>query len=80
MELIYKGNTITLSGGTISFNGEPVKVNDSRTHTYKLNKTCISAEGGAAGLMSFLTECISDNFGLVWVNAVTEHMETLTSK
>jgi hypothetical protein len=74
----YKNNEIKLQDNTLYFNGEAVKTIENRKYTYKLNKTSISAEGNAAGLYDFIEDCIASSFGLVWVDQIVTHMETLT--
>lgn len=74
----YKGNKISLQNGILYFNGEAVKTIENRKYTYKLNKASISAEGNATGLYDFIEDCITSSFGLVWVDQIVTHMETLT--
>ena len=78
--MTYKGNIINATApGIIEINGKRVRILESKTHTYKLNKTSISAQGGAQGIMDFLSKCIAEQFGLVWVNAIIEHMERISA-
>lgn len=46
-------------GGFIKKN---IKVIDTPEYTYKIQKTQISAAGGAAGLYKFLSDCYKNNF------------------
>ena len=74
----YKGNTINaVTDNCIEFNNKPVRVIENGEYTYKFNKTSISAQGGAHGLARFMSECINDQFGLVWVDAIIAHMEKI---
>lgn len=77
--ITYKGNNIKLENEQIYFNGVPVPVRQLKGYTYKLNKTCISADGNAPGLYGFIVECIELNFMLVFVDQIIEHMEKLTA-
>ena len=74
----YKGNTINaVTDNCIEFNNKPVRVIENREYTYKFNKKSISAQGGATGLVKFMSECINDHFGLVWVDAIIAHIEKI---
>lgn len=77
--ITYKGNNIKLENEHIYFNGVPVPVRQLKGYTYKLNKTCISADGNAPGLYRFIVECVELNFMLVFVDQIIEHMEKLTA-
>lgn len=77
----YKGNTINVaSDNCIEFNNKPVRVIGNKEYTYKFNKASISAQGGAKGLTEFMSQCIEDNFGLVWVEAIVEHLAEITKE
>lgn len=76
----YKGNVIeAVANDRLMYNGKPVKVIENRKYTYKFNKTSISAEGGAHGLVEFMRECVETDFGLVWVDAIVEHIGKLVN-
>lgn len=77
--LTYKNYTIEHDENHIIINGEPVKVIENKTNTYKINKKCISAHRGAAGLYSFLKEMIDLDFGLVWVDNVITGAEKIAA-
>lgn len=81
MFIEYKNHRIELSeAGLLSFDNKPVKVVNNYRYAYKLNKTCISAQGGASGLYKFMEYHIMDNFALVWIDAIIEHMEKITKE
>lgn len=50
----YDGHTVELADGAIVFDGRKIRVDDTSGYTYKLLKTKILANGGAAGLFCFL--------------------------
>ena len=64
----------------IEFNGKRVKIIENNKYTYKFNKASISAQGGAAGLIEFMNECINEKFGLVWVDAIIEKMQRIAKE
>jgi len=77
----YKNNTINaVNDNCIEFNNKRVRVIDNREYTYKFNKASISAQGGANGLVEFISRCIADDFGLVWVEAIIGHMEKVAKE
>lgn len=61
----------TLKNNVLYYNGAAVPVRTIYSdYTYKINKTCISAYGGAAKLYEFIEDCILNSFGLIWVDAI----------
>lgn len=71
MKTIHRGTReFRLENGHLYYNGELVPVRTLWGYTYKINKTCISAHDGAEGLYKFIEECITENFGLVWIDAI----------
>ena len=78
--LSYKNHTITTDGDKIIIDGEAVKVTENPEYTYKINKTCISAQGGAQGLYDFLEDLIKEDFALCWAEAVIDGATKISSR
>lgn len=55
------------------------KVQDSKTHAYKVQKTQINARGGVSGLLSHFTYCLENDFAVsAWViNPVESILKTV---
>ena len=55
------------------------KVQDSSTHTYKIQKTQINACGGVSGIIDHFTRCIEKDFAVnAWViNPIETILETV---
>lgn len=78
---IHRGTReFRLEDNTLFYNNKPVPVRDLYGYTYKLNKTCISAQNGATGLYEFIEDCIINSFGLVWIDAIENKMRQLTRR
>lgn len=80
----YDGRTITVVDDTqLQFNSTVIRVTPSSEFTYKLNRKCISAIGGARGLYAFLEQVSAENryfnkhyplWSAVW-NIIFEHFK-----
>lgn len=68
----YAGHLFELINGEMVIDHKPVKVIESKSHTYKINKRSISAQGGAPGLYRFIEELAQMDFGRVWVKAIAD--------
>ena len=42
--------------------------------TFKVKKTKIKANGGINGLLNFIQNCISNDFGTCWINNIIKGM------
>lgn len=77
---VHRGTRVfMLKDNTLFYNGLPVKVKENFDYTYKINKTCISAQGGATGLYNFIEDCILNSFGLVWIDSIESAMKRITT-
>lgn len=73
----YNGNIIALTGNKIMFNENEIKTRYNKSYTYKLTKTGISTYD-VNELFRFIEECIAENFGLIWIDSIINHMEKIT--
>lgn len=78
--LSYKNHTITTDGDKIIIDGEAVKVIENPEYTYKINKTCISAQGGAQGLYNFMEDLIREDFARCWTEAVIDGAARISAR
>ena len=50
-----------------------IRVRDSADYRIQINKRTLNANGGARGAFCFLSDCIRQDFMLVYVNKVIEN-------
>lgn len=81
MRTIHRGTReFRLEDGRLYYNGTPVPVRELYGHTYKINKTCISAHGGAEGLYNFIEECITTQFAACWIDAIESGIKRIIAR
>ena len=51
-----------------------IKIIDDSDYVFKLQKTQIRARGGAAGLFTFIDDCLSEKFGESWAWKIIDYV------
>ena len=49
-----------------------IKTRNADGFAIKVNKTCVSADGGAVGVFNFISDCIKKDFAMCYVYKICE--------